>query len=212
MTKLHLGCGERYFEGYINIDYPSDEHTVQKKSVADICTDITSLKYDTNSVDEIRLHHVFEHFTRPVACALVCGWSEWIKMGGKLHIEVPDFDNTCKHIFSPFSSDRARKVGLRHLFGSEEAFWAIHYMAYGEKELKQIFELYGFKIDAVMRNHWLDTYNVEVIGYKQNDFEMNEKINRTREFLNLFCLDDSEGEMVMLDTWMKDFNNQLSKM
>ena len=27
--RLHLGCGQQYFEGYINIDYPPSEHIVR---------------------------------------------------------------------------------------------------------------------------------------------------------------------------------------
>jgi predicted SAM-dependent methyltransferase len=66
-TKLHLGCGQRHLEGYINIDFPASEHSVQDKSVADIQADITQLSYPASSIDEVRLHHVFEHFPRPVA-------------------------------------------------------------------------------------------------------------------------------------------------
>ena len=60
--KLHLGCGQQYFEGYRNIDFPLTQHTVQTKSVADEHADLTSLRYPAGSIDEIRLHHVFEHF------------------------------------------------------------------------------------------------------------------------------------------------------
>ena len=30
MTRLHLGCGTRYLDGYVNIDYPPSEHTVRE--------------------------------------------------------------------------------------------------------------------------------------------------------------------------------------
>jgi hypothetical protein len=75
--KLHLGCGQVYLKGYVNIDYPSSEHTVQHKSVADRLTDISQLTFPTSSVEEVRLHHVFEHFRRPQISARVACWNGW---------------------------------------------------------------------------------------------------------------------------------------
>ena len=86
--KLHLGCGERYLEGYINIDYPPEQHTVQQNTKVDHYADITKLNYPENSIDEVRLHHVFEHFDRATALALLCNWHTWLKPGGKLLIET----------------------------------------------------------------------------------------------------------------------------
>lgn len=79
--RLHLGCGEQRLEGYVNIDYPPSEHTVQTKTGADIFADITTLNFPTHSVDEIRLHHVFEHFDRATALALLIKWHSCLKIG-----------------------------------------------------------------------------------------------------------------------------------
>ena len=84
--KLHLGCGQRYFEGYVNIDYPQSEHTVQQKSVADQFANLMELRYRKGTIDEVRLHHVFEHFPRATACALLASWNSWLKIGGILRI------------------------------------------------------------------------------------------------------------------------------
>ena len=73
MTKLHLGCGTTYLNGYINIDYPESEHN-HIKPICDRYEDITKLSFDEGSIDEIRLHHVFEYFGRVQALALLIKW------------------------------------------------------------------------------------------------------------------------------------------
>lgn len=37
--RLHLGCGEVYLPGYVNADFPRDEHTVLAEAVADLYAD-----------------------------------------------------------------------------------------------------------------------------------------------------------------------------
>ncbi len=90
MLKLHLGCGEEYLDGYVNIDYPASEHSVMRVK-ADRYADIRTLTYPDNSVDEIRMHHMFEHFERGEALQLLLRWRRWLKPGGILLIETPDF-------------------------------------------------------------------------------------------------------------------------
>ena len=42
--RLHLGCGEQHFDGYVNIDYPSDQHNVMQVK-ADYQANITQLDF-----------------------------------------------------------------------------------------------------------------------------------------------------------------------
>ena len=89
--KIHLGCGQRYLEGYLNIDFPSDHHTVMRPK-ADLFIDFRELQYDNEFLEEVRLHHVFEHYTRAQSISLLLTWRRWLKEGGVLHIETPDFE------------------------------------------------------------------------------------------------------------------------
>jgi len=68
--KLHLGCGQRYFEGYLNIYFPSSCYTMHDKSFTDQRVDILALRYPLGSIDEVRLHHVFEHSPNPILLLL----------------------------------------------------------------------------------------------------------------------------------------------
>ena len=123
--RLHLGCGENHFEGYINIDYPPSEHTVQIKAGADIFADIMELDFPDCSVDEVRLHHVFEHFNRSTALGLLVRWHRWLKVGGRLHIETPDLVGNAKLLLSDLPW-KVKMAVVRHLAGSHEALWANH--------------------------------------------------------------------------------------
>src|SRR5581483_8108430 len=138
--KLHLGCGELIMPGYINIDEG------QRPGVSyDINANILDLKFANNSVDEIRLHHVFEHFHRYQTVVLMFIFNHWLKDGGILTIETPDFEWAARRylgLMDPrsliwntlvflktgknyFRTDRWKV--LRHVFGSKEAAWASHY-------------------------------------------------------------------------------------
>ena len=207
--KLHLGCGQRYFEGYVNIDYPLSEHSVQEKSVADELADITKLKYAPGTVDEVRLHHVFEHFSRPMAAALLTNWHQWLKAGGRVHIEVPDFEKTGKAALGMFTSEKLKYVALRHIFGSQEAHWAVHYEGYSESVLKKLLQNFGYVVKEVKRNDWKGTYNIEIIAEKSGSISAEQALVRAKEHFRLYLLDETESELRLLDTWIHDFKSKL---
>ena len=210
--KLHLGCGQVYLEGYTNIDYPLSKHTVQAKSVADKLADLTTLRYPAGSIEEVRLHHVFEHFTRPAALALLGGWYSWLQPNGRLHIEVPDFDATARRVLSRFTSDHDRKVGLRHIFGSNEAPWATHYEGWSQKRLEEVFGLFGFAVESTEHTSYLATHNVTVIGSKsEKALSEKELAKRAKSYLQNFTVDQSEFENRLLSIWLDEFKQQLGK-
>ncbi len=209
--KLHLGCGQKYMEGYINIDYPSSEHTVQKTSVADEFHNLYELNYKAKSIDEIRLHHVFEHFERMSACAFLASWNSWLKVGGILDIEVPDFEMTIKKNFSLLSSGKYEGVGLRHIFGSQEASWAVHYEGYSKNRLKKIVTAFGFEVLEIKQTTYKRTFNIEIICKKSKSISYEESITAAKHYLADYMVDDSETEKNMLDIWCHNFETQLNK-
>jgi len=148
--KVHLGCGNKYLEGYLNIDLPSSEHTIMDVK-ADMYADIRTVQFPENSIDEVRLHHLFEHFNRAEALKLLSRWRTWLKVGGILHIETPDFQ-LCAFLYL-FASHRYKFQLGRHIFGSQEASWANHLDFWDKKKYKFILKKMGFDIVKIKR-YW----------------------------------------------------------
>ena len=211
MVKLHLGCGGKYLEGYMNIDYPSSKQTVQELKKVDLHADILHLNYPLESVDEIRLHHVYEHFPRAVACGLLASWNSWLRKDGILRIEVPDFQKMAFKMISPFSSINQRAVAERHIFGSQEADWAIHYEGYTISTLRHMIGLYGFDIFKTMKNNWKDTGNIEIIAKKTKSFSNHDYFDTiTKEYLEMFLVSkESSTEQKLLEIWLKSYGHQI---
>lgn len=208
--KLHLGCGQNYLDGYVNIDFPPSEHTVQEKSIADRLADITSLRFPANSIEEVRLHHVFEHFRRPQITGMLACWNSWLKLGGVVHVEVPDLGRMARVFANPFASLSARAVAERHLFGSHEAGWAAHYEGYDESLLRHMYSALGLEVIQVKRQHWRGTDNLHVLGRKVRHLNPGEDVtNAGRRFLSSFLVDDTPGELRMLDIWLEGFHQQV---
>lgn len=150
--KLHLGCQEKYLEGYVNIDLPQEAHTVQKAKV-DVYADVRTLSYQAESVDEVRSHHLLEHFSRQEALLLLARWHKWLKMGGVLHVETPDFEESAKKFLSGSLDEQF--MFARHIFGSHEADWAYHKDFWSENKYTFVLRELGygdFSFDKISNN------------------------------------------------------------
>lgn len=122
--RLHLGCGETRLDGYVNVDYPPENHNIMTVA-ADYFADVTQLDFPDGTVDEVRLHHVFEHFGRVTAMGLLVRWHRWLKVGGRLYLETPDILGSARMLTS--NAPWHLKMGaIRHLSGDQADTWAYH--------------------------------------------------------------------------------------
>jgi len=209
--RLHLGCGGIHLKGYVNFDYPPSEHTSQTMVGADIFADITTLDFPHESVDEIRLHHVFEHFDRPTALALLCRWNQWLKIGGILTIETPDFSASISLIQSPDYSYQQKQVVIRHVFGSHEAKWAIHYDGWYEEKFRHILESLGFGDLHFEFHKWKMTCNITVHAKKLSRIHLKDLQSAASNLLLNSLVDDSDIETRLLQVWQQNLASQLHK-
>jgi hypothetical protein len=167
--RLHLGCGEQHFDGYLNIDYPPESHNVMNVQ-PDAYANILRLNFPAGSVDEIRLHHVFEHFNRVTALALLIKWHVWLKEGGQLRIETPDLAGSAKTLSSARSSWKMKMAAARHLAGDQAAAWGYHLDHWFPERYERTLARLGFgaiKISATSWPHEPHLANVEVTAAKK---------------------------------------------
>jgi predicted O-linked N-acetylglucosamine transferase (SPINDLY family)/glycosyltransferase involved in cell wall biosynthesis/SAM-dependent methyltransferase len=171
--RLHLGCGEKHFDGYVNIDCPPDQHNVMQVN-ADYFADITQLDFPPQSVDEIRLHHVFEHFNRVTALAMLIRWQMWLKVGGKLLIETPDLMGSAETLVSN-ASWNVKMGAVRHLAGDQAATWAYHTDHWFPSRFERTFKCLGFGTVETKTSRWPHEphlCNVEAMGVKTEIYSL----------------------------------------
>jgi len=200
-VKLHLGCGETYFKGYINIDFSPPSHTVQINSPADYYGDIRKLAFPSFSIAEIRLHHVFEHFGRPTALKLLVTWHTWLIEKGRIIIEVPDFNRSARRILNPFISWNNKASTMRHLFGSHEADWAYHLEGWNRQRFKHTLDILGFGAIRFYYSKWKSCYNLTVKARKLINLSKDELGKRAVCLLRESLVDNSSSESRILEVW-----------
>jgi predicted SAM-dependent methyltransferase len=202
-VRLHLGCGGVYLDGYHNIDLPPEHHGIQEGIRPDEYADITRLDYPPESVDEIRLHHVFEHFDRPTAIRLLIDWRGFLRPDGVLRIETPDFKR-CAQVFVVRRSPAARMKLLRHMFGSHEAGWAVHKDGWYAARFRSHLEALGYERLSFEQSHWQGVFSITVTARRGPDeISRSALLARTEQLLRQSLIDDGATEMELLDTWMQ---------
>lgn len=210
--KLHLGCGQNYLQGYINIDFPPSAHTVQLQAVADVFADIATMRFPEMSVQEVRLHHVFEHFDRPMALALLCAWHIWLKQEGELCIEVPDFETSIKMLLDNRYSYEQKQVIMRHVFGSHEAPWAIHCDGWYREKFEHVLKMLGFEDVVITNSSWLLTHNITIRAKKRRVLSRDQLMMAVYKLLCESMVDTSFSEQRMCQQWLQKVDMSLGNL
>jgi len=206
LPKLHLGCGQSHLPDYINIDFSPSEHTVQNKSGADIFGDITQLVFPARSLTEVRLHHVFEHFPRQKALALLAIWHHSLREGGIVVLETPDFEQSIRMILSNQYDYLQKQIILRHIFGSHEAFWAMHYDGWYEAKFRHVLSNLGFEVISVKKSSYLLTHNITVMGIKKLHLSTQDLCHRAHTLLKEHMVNNAPDEQQMWRVWCQEFD------
>lgn len=145
MTRLYIGCGDNYREGYVNIDADDRGGTCK----VDVVSPIEFISYPKDSVDEILAEHVLEHFPRWMAELLLLEWHGWLKPGGSLVLLMPDFERTVLDILQADNEER-RCFLYRHIFGNHTSWYAPHMDGYTADKLRWMLTRHGYTIEGAM--------------------------------------------------------------
>jgi predicted SAM-dependent methyltransferase len=163
--RLHIGCGDKPLPGWINID-----RTARAPGVfTDI--DVTTLPYPDGTVDEVLAEHVFEHLSFADEGLVWLEMARVLRSGGRLTLEVPDFEWVCATFLA--ASDDWRDfyvVGHRDhyagcgraldqrwgilqtmFFGNQNGVGQFHRSAYTEGKLRALARHLEFQAIAIER-------------------------------------------------------------
>lgn len=147
--KLNLGCGNRHMEGFVNVDMADNWCRKQPDVVADVSK---PLPFEDGAVDEVHAYHVFEHFYRYEADAILMDWVRVLKPGGLLVLELPCLDkilNIFQHCIQN-QLELPEHLTLWGLYGDpkygEPAM--VHRWAYSIGELGDMMKLNGLTVES----------------------------------------------------------------
>jgi len=174
LKKLHLGCGNKRIEGYINIDIRPD-------SAVDVVADLRSLPFEPESFDTIYSCAALEHFGRNEWSSLLQHWTGFLKPGGQIYISTTDFDA----IVERYQKTQKLEELLGLLIGGQKYEYDWHGMVFNFSILKKAFEEMGYK--DIQRYNWreFDTGKLGVDDYSQAYLPHMDKENGSLMVLNV---------------------------
>jgi predicted SAM-dependent methyltransferase len=174
-TKLHLGCGKKYIEGFFHVDALDFPHVDHRGPVDDLSF------IASNSVELIYACHLLEHFGRKEVPLVIKEWARVLKPGGVLRIAVPDY-GACAELYCQGKLKTLNDVtGL--MVGGQRDQYDYHKMIFDETSLTELFRNAGFK--EVRRWDWRTTEHAHIDDYSQAYLPHMDKTNGRLVSLNL---------------------------
>jgi predicted SAM-dependent methyltransferase len=132
--KLHLGCGRKKLEGWVNCDLYGSEMDM----------DIRSLPFNDNEADEIMAIHVCEHFYVHDIANVLKEWRRVLRPQGQLILELPCLDKVIAH----FLHGSAANMTLWPLYGDpnthKDGEPALHKWCWSRIAFTKLLEEAGF--------------------------------------------------------------------
>lgn len=132
--RIEIGSGKWPKANCTHID-------IEKRKGVDIVGDFRTMSF--SDLEEIRSHHLLEHFGRKEAIEVLKLWHSWLKKDGVLIVETPDFERICYN----FKNDR--EWLNNHTFGSQEADWAFHKDGWWKDKFMEVLPKIGFEITLI---------------------------------------------------------------
>lgn len=133
--KLNLGCGNYLLDGYTNIDAASTK--------ADVRGDFMEMQF--SNVDEIVMAHVLEHFSWRITGLVLSRCCGWLRAGGRLTVEVPDFPKLCRMV----ADGRLGGEMQQWVFGEQSHAGEFHAAGFSPVSLVDSMNRAGFSIVAL---------------------------------------------------------------
>jgi hypothetical protein len=153
--KLHLGCGDKILNGFINVD-------IRKSEGVDIISDISKMSmFKKNSISLIYACHVLEHFGRFEYMDTLKHWYDILESDGILRLSVPDIEKVFEHYF--INKDLRTLRGF--LWGGQTYDENFHYCGWDFKTLSEDLKIIGFK--EVNLYEWKNTEHSDIDDYSQ---------------------------------------------
>ncbi len=171
--KLHLGCGNKHLQGFMNVD-------ARDLPNVDLVDDVKTLSViGKESVDLIYASHILEHIQRPEYTKVLTRWHEVLKKDGVLRIAVPDIEKVFEH----YAEHRDLRKLRGFMWGGQTHAFNYHYCGWDFKTLKEDLESVGFK--DVRRYDWRKTEHANVDDFSQCYLPHMDKENGMLMSLNL---------------------------
>ncbi|MCB4757355.1 MAG: methyltransferase domain-containing protein [Elusimicrobia bacterium] len=130
-VKLHLGCGHKHFDGYINMDLWLNE-------AVDVVGNITRLPWPDGAAETVESYHVLEHISHPKVPSVLKEWHRVLAPGGRLVLELPHFDEAVKDYLS------GNESRIENIFGHQRFPGDAHLFGYTPARLTRLLERIGF--------------------------------------------------------------------
>lgn len=170
-VKVHLGSGEINLQGWINVDARKFKHT----HIVD--QDFELKEFSDESISEIYLCHVLEHFSFEDSLKLLIKLNKKLRKGSIIRISVPDFYKLKMIYGKTFNLEQIKYA----LMGGQNYENDFHKSIYDYKTLSELLNKANFK-DVIVWNSKKD-FGIELNDWSNASYNVNNQ--KIRISLNL---------------------------